>query len=67
MCLTKSKSTNIHHFKIFKEQNEDIYTVYVKVGLRYRILCKNSDNAHIQANIEKYKKDPGSYTFRYKD
>jgi hypothetical protein len=64
MGCNTSKS-NLKNTIIFKEGK--IYKAYTYVNERYRLLCESSDISHIDNIIEKYHKNSGVFTFRYKD
>ena len=53
--------------KVITTKVHDHYIAFVNVGHRFRILCQSTDLHHVDTIIEKYLKDPGSFTFRYKD
>ena len=53
--------------KIITTKVNEHYIAFVHVGHRFRILCQSTDLHHVDTIIEKYLKDPGSFTFRYKD
>ena len=62
MCFIKQKNkTTVIH------TNDGVYIAYAMVESRHRILCKSTDRSLIYRMLEKYKKNPGHFTFRYKD
>jgi hypothetical protein len=52
---------------IYIEKTDNIYIAKVFLNNKFRIICKSTDYLHVSIMIEKYNKDPGAFTFRYKD
>lgn len=62
ICCIKPKINQID-YQIIKRVDQT-YVVYVWTSDHYKILCITKSMAACEAILEKYRKDPGAFSFR---